>query len=72
MDGQRYTVTSIATLDDERFINVGLVVRLDGDHIIIEHDNNNKPLVDALVQAGIPREKIVTAYDDVPQAVIIV
>ncbi|MDX2139096.1 MAG: element excision factor XisI family protein [Chloroflexota bacterium] len=67
LDGQRYTVTSIASLGDDRFVNVGLIVRLDDDHIIIEHDNNNKPLVEALTQACVPREKIVIDYDAAPQ-----
>jgi hypothetical protein len=37
-------------------------VRIDGDRVIIEEDVTDRPLVDALVQAGIPREKIVLAY----------
>jgi hypothetical protein len=39
-----------------------LIVRLEGDTIIIERDINDKALVGALVQAGIPREQIVLAY----------
>jgi hypothetical protein len=39
-----------------------LIVRLEGDHIIIERDINDKVLVDALVQAGIPRQQIILAY----------
>jgi hypothetical protein len=38
------------------------VVRIIDNHIIIDHDANNKSLVDALEQAGIPREQIVLAY----------
>jgi hypothetical protein len=30
--------------------------------VIVEVDNTDKPLVDALVQQGIPREQIVLAY----------
>ena len=36
--------------------------RLQDDHIIIEVDNTDKPLVDALLQQEIPREKIILAY----------
>jgi hypothetical protein len=36
--------------------------RIDGDYVIVEEDTTDRPLVDALVQAGIPREKIVLAY----------
>ncbi len=39
-----------------------LVARVAGDRIIIERDVNDKPLVDALVQAGVPRHSIVLAY----------
>jgi hypothetical protein len=41
---------------------VALFVRLVDDLIVIDTDRNDKPLVDALVQAGIPREQIVLAY----------
>jgi hypothetical protein len=43
-----------------------LLVRLVHDHIVIERDINSKPLVDALMQAGIPRERIVLAYAGEP------
>ena len=35
-------------------------------HIVIERDVNDKPLVDALLQAGIPRKQIVLAYAGEP------
>jgi hypothetical protein len=38
------------------------VARLVGDRIIIERDVNDKPLVDALVEAGVPHGQIVLAY----------
>ena len=41
---------------------VSLLVRLLADTIIVEHDQNDKPLVDALVQAGIPRSQIILTY----------
>ena len=33
-----------------------------GDTIVVECGLNDKPLVDALVQAGVPREQIVLVY----------
>jgi hypothetical protein len=57
-----FTVVDIAQLKEKRIVDNGLVVRLINDRIIIEHDINDKPLVDALVQAGVSREKIVLAY----------
>jgi hypothetical protein len=69
---------NFAALDDERKIYVVMSVmdittpdravpvvmaRLNGDKVIIDADNTNKPLVDALMQAGIPREQIILAYE---------
>lgn len=44
------------------FSTSSMIARIIADTIIIDLDKTNKPLVDALVQAGIPREKIVLAY----------
>lgn len=57
-----YTIVSIGEARGKRIVDTGLVARLAGDKIIIEHDVNDKPLVDALVQAGVPRQQIVLAY----------
>jgi hypothetical protein len=48
-DGRPYTATSI-------------IARIEENHIVIDHDDNDKPLVDALVAAGIPRERIILTY----------
>jgi sulfur carrier protein ThiS len=34
--------------------------------VIIEYDGTDKPLLDALLQRGIPREQIVLAYQGEP------
>jgi XisI protein len=39
-----------------------VMVRLDGDRVIIEEDTTDRPLVEALVNAGISRQNIVLAY----------
>jgi hypothetical protein len=57
-----YTVVGLGKINGEHFVTVGLVVRLLGNLIVIERDVNDKLLVDALVQAGIPRSQIVLAY----------
>ncbi len=41
---------------------VVVFARLWAGHIVIEVDNTDKPLMDALVQQGVPREQIVLAY----------
>ena len=56
-------IAVIAVADDNQppvFMN--LIVHLDDEKVVIHHDANNKPLVDALVQNGVPREKIILAY----------
>lgn len=57
-----FSVVSVGEFRGERIVDMGLVVRLVDDTIVIERDANDKQLVDALLQAGIPREKIVLAY----------
>lgn len=61
-DETLFTVISIGQVRDQRVVDTGLVVRYVDQTIIIEHDVNDKPLVDALEQAGIPRRQIVLAY----------
>jgi hypothetical protein len=55
-------VSSLSIQRQKRVTSVGLWVRLVNDYVVIERDMNTKPLVDALVQAGVPRERIVLAY----------
>lgn len=50
----------------QRHTSVSLLVRFIDDLIVIEHDANNKPLYEALMQAGIPRERIILAYAGEP------
>ena len=61
-DRQVYAVIDVTPKPDGRLVDVSLLVRLRGNCIIIEHDINSDPLVDALLQAGIPRNQIVLAY----------
>jgi hypothetical protein len=61
-DGRLLTVVSIGQVRGAIVVDTGLIVRMIGDIIVIDRDNNNKPLVDALLQAGVPREQIVLAY----------
>jgi hypothetical protein len=54
------SVTNITT--PERVVPV-VMARVIADTVIIEADNTNKPLVDALLQQGIHRESIILAYE---------
>lgn len=40
-----------------------LTVRIVDDKVVIEEDATDKPLVDALMQRGVPREQIILAYN---------
>lgn len=61
-DGQILAVVSVGTIRGRHFADTNLVARVAHDHIVIEHDVNNKPLVDALVAAGVPRDLIILSY----------
>lgn len=65
-DGTAFAVVSVGQLPDRRIVDAGLIVRLVGDRIIIERDVNDKPLVDALLQANVPCRQIVLAYAGEP------
>jgi XisI protein len=60
------TVFSVVTVTQKNTSFVSLLVRVAGETVIIEQDRNDKPLVDALVQAGIPRSQIILAYAGEP------
>jgi hypothetical protein len=61
-DHRVFAVVSVGHVRDRHIVDTGLVARVAGDRVIVERDVNDKPLVDALLQAGIPRERIVLAY----------
>ncbi len=65
-DERLFTVISIGHVPNKRIVNSGLIVQVVGNRIVIERDINDKPLVDALVQNGIPREQIILAYAGEP------
>jgi hypothetical protein len=57
-----WAVVGVAMWQNQRVANSSLIVRLMEGKIVVERDMNSKPLYEALLQAGIPREKIVLAY----------
>jgi hypothetical protein len=61
-DRQILAVVSVGTIRGRHFADTNLVARVVGDRIVIDHDVNSKPLVDALVAAGVPRQQIVLSY----------
>jgi hypothetical protein len=63
---QHYTVIGVNHPKREGYADIALFVRLQHDKIIIEDDQTDKPLIDRLLKAGIPREQIILAYEGEP------
>jgi len=65
-DGTVLTITDFAQIRGEHVMGVSLVVRIAGDTVIVERDQNDKIVRDALIEAGIPPEQIILAYAGAP------
>ncbi|MGB1285992.1 MAG: element excision factor XisI family protein [Aggregatilineales bacterium] len=61
---QVYTIVDIADVRGQRIIGTVLLVRLQQSQIVIELDNNSKPLIDALLARGVPEAQVIPAYQD--------
>jgi len=57
-----YAVNVVDWPERHRPAGVVVLARIDGDKVIIEEDLTDRPLVDALVSAGIPRNRIILKY----------
>lgn len=57
-----FGIISLGYIGDQHFVDTSLVARLARNTIVIEHDVNNKPLIEALLAAGILRDQIILAY----------
>jgi XisI protein len=60
-DQAHFVITSVGYVRGERIVNTALVVQFMGEMIVIDRDIYDKQLVDALLQAGVPRAKIILA-----------
>jgi CTP:phosphocholine cytidylyltransferase-like protein len=61
-DESLYTVIDVARSHGQQIVGVSVIVRIVDNFVVIDRDQNDKLVVDALTQAGIPREQIVLAY----------
>jgi|SRR5688500_16896574 len=61
-DQQVFAVVSVGEVAGKHIVDTGLIVRILNDRLIVERDVNDKPLVDALLEAGVPRKQIVLVY----------
>lgn len=64
MQEQVYAVLDVPNSDHPLVKKPGIVVmaRVVGDKVIIDEDITDRPLYEALMEAGIPRQQIVLAY----------
>lgn len=64
LDDENQTYGVIVVDYPVKNMGAGVVVmaRMLDDKIIIEEDTTDKPLLDALLQRGVPRDKILLAY----------
>ena len=56
------TVVSSFVVQGNHYVDTTLMARLVNERIIIEQDKTNKPLVDMLLAADIPRSQITLVY----------
>ncbi len=63
---QTYSVTAVDYPVRHDIPLVLVLARIVGDIIVIQEDNTSKPLVNALLERGIPRDRIVLAYQGEP------
>nr|MCU0481842.1 XisI protein [Anaerolineae bacterium] len=63
-DLSEYSIVVVSDADYplERFTRVMMMAHIDGEYIVVDADNTDKPLYEGLMHAGIPREKIILAY----------
>lgn len=59
---QTYTVISIGHNRISEPAHPVVMTRIAGDYVVIEVDNTNKPLVEALEDRGVPRQQVILAY----------
>ncbi len=59
---QTYTVVYVPDYPRKFKSGVAVMARVVGDMVVIDEDITDRPLWEALVRGGIPREKIVLTY----------
>jgi hypothetical protein len=64
-----FAVLSVPTKAPQK-TSVVVMARVTNNLVLIESDKTNKPLFEALIQAGIPREQIMLVYEgeEIPAA----
>lgn len=60
--GNEFVLVAYGQLEADSFTFTSLYAALEGETVIIYEDRNDPPLVESLMQAGIPRDKIICVY----------
>lgn len=63
---QIYAVNAVEYPERSNFTGVVVMARIVGEMVVIEGDHTDKPLVDALLQRGIPRSQMAYAGEPIP------
>jgi hypothetical protein len=63
---QSYAVLAIDYPKRKQEAMIVVMARVVGDTVVIDEDNTDKPLIDALLQQGVPRGQIVRLYAGEP------
>jgi len=65
-DGSVLTVVVASRIKGKHTSGVSLIVRIVGDRVIVERDQNDKIVLDACLKQRIPRQQIILAYAGKP------
>lgn len=68
LDDERltYGVNAVGMAGDKRVSLIVVLARIVDGQVIIEEDNTDKPLYEALQQRGLSRDVMILAYDGAP------
>lgn len=58
----QYALLSIGWMQQERVSGTTLLLRIKDGKVRIEEDGTDAPIVDDLIEAGVPREEIILAF----------
>lgn len=61
-NGTMYAIIGIAKFQNKHLADADLIVECLDEWIVIHYDGHSIPLYESLVDAGIPRERIILAY----------
>jgi len=61
-DHKVFSIVDVGSFGKKPFTTTTLLVRVEDAFVVIYYDGNSLPLVDALLDKGVPREQIILAY----------